>query len=163
MSPGLSHSSKASITRTKVLQGLMSNFETGSITSCFHWSCRILLAIPSSSDAALAIRSPRTGNFASCTAIVVTNFPASLTSSSALEKKKLAKKFAPCRPLSWYSREIVRAIIDFPVPAQPLSQKIFVPLHPSIHVLIWFRMLTRVLGRQRSSSFPEALNAALVE
>ena len=101
MSPCLSHSSKASITRTRVVRtGSMSNFEIGSIRSCFHWSCRILWAIPSSSDAALCICSPRTGNLVSCTAILVTNLPASLRSSSPLEKKKLAKKFAPCRPLS---------------------------------------------------------------
>ncbi len=165
LSPCLSHSCKASITRTKVVwTGSIAKFEIGSITSCFHWSSRILLAIPSSSssDTALFICSPRTGNLASCIAILVTNLSALLTSSSPLEKKKLAKKFSPRRPLSKYSREIVWAMIDFPVPAQPLNQKIFNRSCPSIHALIWFRISTRVLGRQMSSLFPEALNAALV-
>ena len=45
--------------------------------------------------------------------------------------------------------------------AQPKDT--FVPSHPSIHALIWFKILTRVFWRQRRSSFPKALNSALVE
>lgn len=51
--------------------------------------------------------------------------PDSDSDSDSLEKTKLARKFAPKRPLSWYSREIVRAIVEFPVPAQPLNQKTY--------------------------------------
>ena len=58
--------------------------------------------------------------FASCLAMLVKNLPAWLISPPPLEKKKLA----PSAFSSKYPRAIVRAIVDFPVPAKPLSQKI---------------------------------------
>jgi hypothetical protein len=57
--------------------------------------------------------------FASCTAILVKNLLAWLTSPPPLKKKKLA----PRRSSSKYLRAIVRVIVDFPVPAKLLSQK----------------------------------------
>jgi hypothetical protein len=56
--------------------------------------------------------------FASCMAILVKNFLAWLTSPPPLEKKKLA----PRRSSLQYLLAMVRAIVDFPVPAKPLSQ-----------------------------------------
>jgi hypothetical protein len=56
--------------------------------------------------------------FASWKAMVVKNLPAWLTSPPPLEKKKLA----PRQSYSNYLRAMVRAIVDFPVPAKPLSQ-----------------------------------------
>jgi hypothetical protein len=160
MSFSLSHSSRASMTMTTCdVSAPVSSLDRGSTISTFHWSRRVLLTIPSFFDIAFCIGSLRTESLASCTAIVVTNFPACLTSSSSLEKKKLA----PRHPRSQYSRAIVRAIVDFPVPAHPLSQKKSLPSSPSAHFFIRSRTSTRVLGRQRgSSSFPEALNSALV-
>jgi hypothetical protein len=58
--------------------------------------------------------------FASCTAMLVTNFLAWLTSPLSREKKKLA----PRRFCSKYLPATVRAIVDFSVPAKPFSQKI---------------------------------------
>jgi len=58
--------------------------------------------------------------FASYTAILVKNLSAWLTSPPPLEKKKLA----PRRSSSRYLRAIGRAIVDFPILAKPLSQKI---------------------------------------
>lgn len=71
--------------------------------------------------------------------------PDSDSDSDSLEKTKLARKFAPNRPLSWYSREIVRAILEFPVPAPAAQPKnIYLSLSLSVHSLIWLRISTRV-------------------
>jgi hypothetical protein len=87
--------------------------------------------------------------FASCTAILVKNLPAWLTSPPPLEKKKLALR----RSSSKYLRAIVRAIVDFPVPAKPLSQKMHRSSCPSAQSYISCSRSTRVLGRQVGSSW----------
>ena len=159
MSLSPSHSSKASMTRTSgCWTELASSLDRGLRISCFHWSRRTWLAMLRFFDIASQIWSLRTGWFpASCTAMLVRNLPAWPTSSLPLEKKKLA----PRRSLSWYSRATVRAIVDFPVPAQPLSQKMYVSSSLSAHVLICWRTSTRVSGRQRGSfSLSEALKGA---
>lgn len=81
---------------------------------------------------------------ASWTAIVAANLRVDAKSPPPLEKKKLA----PSRFLALYSRAIVSAIVDLPVPAQPLSQYIRCPPSPSAHFLICARMSRCVLGRQ---------------
>jgi hypothetical protein len=70
--------------------------------------------------------------FANCLAMLVKNLPAWLISPPPLEKKKLA----PSDVSSKYLRAIVRAIVDFPVPAKPLSQKMQRSSCPSAHVYI---------------------------
>jgi hypothetical protein len=52
--------------------------------------------------------------------MLVKNLPAWLISPPPLEKKKLAPSDVSSKCL----RAMVRAIVDFPVPAKPLSQKI---------------------------------------
>jgi hypothetical protein len=84
---------------------------------------------------------------ASCLAIVVTNVPARPTSPPPLEKKKLA----PSRFWSEYLRATVRAIVDFPVPANPFSQKIGRLSSPPAQSNISWRRSTRVSGRHRES------------
>jgi hypothetical protein len=97
--------------------------------------------------------------FASCTAILVKNLPAWLTSPPPLEKKKLA----PRRSSSRYLRATVRAIVDFPVPAKPLSQKMHCTSCLSAQSYISCSRSTRVLGRQVSSSWrSNELNSASV-
>src|SRR5271155_3075235 len=46
---------------------------------------------------------------------------------------------------------MVRAIVDFPVPAMPFSQKMHLSSPPSAHALIWLRTSTRVSLRHRGS------------
>jgi hypothetical protein len=87
---------------------------------------------------------------ASCTARLVKNLPAWLTSLLPFEKKKLA----PRRFYLLYLRAIVREIIDFPVPARPFSQKMhcsFYPSFPSAQSYIRYRRSIRVSGRQAGS------------
>ena len=75
------------------------------------------------------------------------NLPAWLTSLLPFEKKKLA----PRRPCSKYLRATVRAIVDFPVPAKPFSQKMHRLSCPSAQSYISRRTSTRVSGRQGGS------------
>ena len=78
--------------------------------------------------------------------MLVTNLPACPTSPPPREKKKLA-----ARRLSWYLRATVRAIVDLPVPARPLSQKMHRSSGPSAQLSISSRRATRVLGRHAGS------------
>jgi hypothetical protein len=64
--------------------------------------------------------------------MLVKNFLAWLISPPPLEKKKLALSDVS----SEYLRAMVQAIVDFPVPAKPLSQKIQRSSCPSAHVCI---------------------------
>src|ERR1700734_3851757 len=94
---------------------------------------------------------------ASCVARVVKTLLEDPRSPPPLEKKKLA----PRRPCSSYSRAIVRAMVDFPVPAIPFSQKMPLSHRPSAHSLIRARTSTRVPRRQRDACcLVEELNAA---
>jgi hypothetical protein len=116
-----SHSSSASTTRMYTdWQPLPFIFDSGRRTSCCHWSRRDWLA--------MSLRSMITSHkswwregmlFASCNAMLVTNLPAWPMSPPPREKKKLA----PRHPHWKKSRATVRAIVDFPVPAKPFSQK----------------------------------------
>ena len=81
---------------------------------------------------------------ASCMAMLVTNFPACPTSPPPRAKKKLA----PRRTRSEYSWAMVRAIVDFPVPAKPFSQKMHRSSCLSAQLYISRRSSTRVLGMQ---------------
>src|SRR5271170_8219915 len=97
--------------------------------------------------------------FASCMAILVKNLPAWLTSPPPLEKKKLA----PRRSSLPYLWAMVRAIVDFPVPAKPLSQNMHRPSSPSAQSYISCSRSTRVSGRQVGSCWrSNELNAAFV-
>lgn len=97
--------------------------------------------------------------FVSCTAIVVQNLPAWPTSPPPREKKKLA----PRRFFSKYVRATVRAIVDFPVPAKPFSQKMQRSSWLSAQSYIDSRRSTRVLGRQEGEScFAYELNDASI-
>ena len=87
--------------------------------------------------------------FASRTAILVKNLPAWLTSPPPLEKKKLAPR--PCS--SNNLQTIVRAIVDLPVPAKQLSQKMHRSSCPSAQSYSSRSRSTRVLGRQVGSSW----------
>src|ERR1700722_12160403 len=109
---------------------------------------------------ALQIYCRREGTlFASCAAILVKNLPAWLTSPPPLEKKKLA----PRRSSSKYLRATVRAIVDFPVPAKPLSQKIHRSSSLSTQLYISSRRPTRVFGRQVDEvCFANELNGASI-
>jgi hypothetical protein len=79
--------------------------------------------------------------------MLVTNLPAWPTSPPPREKKKLA----PRRFCSKYLRATVRAIVDFPVPAKPLNQKMHLPSCPSVQLYISWRRSTRVSGKQVGS------------
>src|ERR1700710_2826422 len=79
--------------------------------------------------------------------MLVTNLPAWPTSPPPREKKKLA----PRRFWSRHLRATVRAIVDFPVPAKPFSQKMHCSFCPSAQLYMSRRRPTRVLGRQVSS------------
>jgi hypothetical protein len=79
--------------------------------------------------------------------MLVTSLPAWPTSPPPREKKKLA----PRRFWSRYLRATVRAIVDFPVPAKPFSQKIHRSSCPSAQLHISRRRSTRVSGRQVGS------------
>jgi hypothetical protein len=82
--------------------------------------------------------------FVSCIAILVKNLPAWLTSPPPLKKKKLA----PRRSSSKYLQATVRAIVDFPMPAKPFSQKIHRSSCPSAQSYISRSRSTQVSGRQ---------------
>lgn len=73
--------------------------------------------------------------------------PAWPTSPPPFEKKKLA----PREPCSKYSCAIVRATLDFAVPASPLSQYMRLSFCPSAHALLSLRTLTRVSCRHIGS------------
>jgi hypothetical protein len=154
-----SHSSSASITRTYEARKLLpSSFDSGPRTSSRHWSRRDRLAMSLYSVVALQINRWRVGTLlASCTAMLVTNLPAWPTSPPPCEKKKLA----PRRTRSEYSRAMVRAIVDFPVPARPFSQKMHCSSCLSAQMYISRRSSTRVLGRQEGECcFAYELNGA---
>ena len=87
--------------------------------------------------------------FASCIAILVKNLPVWLISLPPLKKKKLA----PRRSFLQYLLAMVRAIVDFPVPAKLLSQNIHRSSCPLAQSHISCSMPTRVLGRQMGSSW----------
>jgi hypothetical protein len=84
---------------------------------------------------------------ASCKAILVTNLPAWPTSPPPREKKKLAPRLFRSKNV----RATVRAIVDFPVPAKPLSQKMHCLSPPSAHSCISRRSSTRVFWRHVGS------------
>jgi hypothetical protein len=84
---------------------------------------------------------------ASCNAMLVTNLPAWPTSPPPREKKKLAPRHFRTK----HARATVRAIVDFPVPARPLSQKMHRSSSPSAHSCICRRTSTRVFSRHVGS------------
>jgi hypothetical protein len=152
MLSSLSHSSSASTTRTYEDRELFSpSLDSGRRTSWCHWSRRDWLAMSRHSVRALHMCWSREGMlFASCQARLVTNLLAWPTSPPPREKKKLA----PRRFCFAYPRATVRAIVDFPVPARPFSQKIHrssCPFFPSAQSYISCRRSTRVSGRQAGS------------
>jgi hypothetical protein len=154
-----SHSSSASTTRIyEEWQPLPSSFNSGSRTSSCHWSRRDRLVILLHSVTASEMYRRRVRTLlASCTATLVTNLPACPTSPPPRVKKKLA----PRRFWSKYLRATVRAIVDFPVPAKPFSQKMQRSSCPSAQPDISRRSSTRVLGRQASECcFVYELNGA---
>jgi hypothetical protein len=136
----------------------LSNRDNGQRTSWRHWSRREWFAISICSSAASEMYGRNDGALcASCTAILVKILPAWPTSPPPLEKKKLA----PRRFCSKYLRATVRAIVDFPVPAKPLSQKIHCSSSLSTQLYISSRRPTRVFGRQVGEScFANELNGA---
>lgn len=81
---------------------------------------------------------------ASCCAMLVTNLPAWHTSPPPREKKKLASS----RFWSKLLRATVRAMVGFPVPAMPLSQKSRRSSRPSAQVYMSLKRSTRVSGGQ---------------
>ena len=85
--------------------------------------------------------------YASCTAMLVTNLPAWPVSPPPREKKKLAPRLS----FSEYLEATVRAIVDLPVPAKPLNQKMLGVVFLSAQSYISRRRSTRVLGRQVGS------------
>ena len=144
-----SHSSSASTRRTyKDWQQLLSTFDSGPRTSWCHWSRRDWLAMSLRSVTALQMYCWRGGMlFASCNAMLVTNLPAWPTSPPPREKKKLAPRIFRSK----YVRAAVRAIVDFPVLAKPLSQKIHRSSSPSAYLCISRRTSTRVFSRHVGS------------
>ena len=154
----LSHSSRASTTR--MYETFSLSFDIGRSTSCSHWSRRDWFAISRRSCMALQMCCWREGIFvASCTAMLMTNLPAWPTSPPPREKKKLA----PRRFWSKYLRATVRAIVDFPVPARPFSQKMYRASCPSPQMYISWSSSMRVFGRQDGSSCRwYALNGASI-
>jgi hypothetical protein len=151
-----SHSSSASITTTYVW--LPRNFDNGPMISCCHWSRRERLAISLSFIIASLINRLIVGIvLAIWIAMLVTNLPACPISPPPRAKKKLA----PRQPCSKHRRATVRAIVDFPVPAKPFSQKILHLSCPSAHSNMSRRRSTRVFGRQVGSCcFAKELNGA---
>lgn len=147
--PKISRPSSASTTRMyEDGQSFSPSFDSGRRTSCCHWSRRNWLAISRRSVRASHMCWLREGMlFASCHAMLVTNLPAWPTSPPPREKKKLA----PRRFCSKYLRATVRAIVDFPVPAKPLNQKMHRPSCPSVQLYMSRRRSTRVSGRQVGS------------
>ena len=124
------------------------NWKSGRKMSWFHWSRRPLLAMLVSFEIASQMYRCRVGTLlASCTAMLATNLPAWLTSPPPLEKKKLA----PRRLCFLYLWATVRAIVDFPVPAEPFSQKIQRLSCPLAQLYISCSRSTRVSGRQVGS------------
>lgn len=81
---------------------------------------------------------------ASWRAIVVKNLRRSPRSASPLLKKNVAPRW----PVQDNERLIVRDIVDFPVPAMPLSQNIAFALGSPTQVDMVFRSSTRVFARQ---------------
>ena len=79
--------------------------------------------------------------------MLVTNLPACPTSPPPREKKKLAAR----RLSSKCWRATVRAMVDLPVPASPLSQKTHRSSSPFAQLYISSRRATRVSGRQAGS------------
>ena len=84
---------------------------------------------------------------ASCTAVLVTNLPAWLTSPPPRENKKLA----PRRSSSQHLQAMVREIVDFPVPAKPFSQKMKCSSGLLDQLYISRRMSMQVFWRQVGS------------
>jgi hypothetical protein len=155
------YSSSASTTRIyKARQLLLSSFESRPRTSSCYWSQRDRLAMSLYSVTASEIYRRRVGILlASCIAMLVTNFPACPISLPPRAKKKLA----PRHTCSEYSRAMVRAIVDFPVPAKPFSQKIHCSSCLSAQLYISRRSSTRVLRRQEGACcFAYELNGALL-
>jgi hypothetical protein len=149
MSRSLPHSSRASTTRSNGdwIESA-SSIESGWRIRCFHCSRGALPAISGCSATVLLICCLNADSLLdSCTAILVKNLSARLTSPPPREKKKLA----PSRFLLSYMWATVRAMVDFPVPAMPFSQKMHRLSSPSAHAIICSRTSTRVLGRQRGS------------
>lgn len=75
------------------------------------------------------------------------NLSAWLTSPLPREKKKLAPRLSQSK----YVRATVRAIVDFPVPANPLSQNIHRSSPPFAHSYISRRSSTRAFSRHVDS------------
>jgi len=144
------HSSSASIIRTYDWWDC-SSLDRGWRISWRHWSERDNFATSRRSMTASQTCFRRDGiDLASCTARLVKNLPAWLTSPPPFEKKKLA----PRRFCSLHLRATVREIVDFPVPARPFSQKMhcsFCLSFPSAQLYICCRRSTRVPGRQAGS------------
>ena len=142
---------------------LFVSFESGLKIRWFHWSESDRLAILLRSLTTSRIWVSRDGTAdASCTARLVKNLRALLTSSPPSKNKKLA----PRRFYSKNLRATVRAIVDFPVPARPFSQKMYrisCPFVPSAQSYILCRRSTCVSGRQVGSCWrSQELKAALV-
>jgi len=127
---------------------LSSSLESGRKTRWHHWSRRDWFAISFCSKTASEMNRWICGTLrASCTAKLVKSLPAWPTSPPPLEKKKLA----PRRFWSEYLRATVRAIVDFPVPAKPFSQKIHCLSCPSAQSYISCKRSTRVSWRRVGS------------
>jgi len=147
-----SHSSSASTTRTYEVRQplpLPPSLDSGPRTSSCHWWRRDRFVISLCSVTASEMYRRKVGTMlASCTAMLVTNLLACPTSPPPRAKKKLA----PRRFWSKYSRPTVRAMVNFPVPAKPFSQKMQRSSCPSAQPYISQRRSTRVLGRQEASA-----------
>jgi hypothetical protein len=141
-----SHSSSASMTITyEDRHKSLVSFDSGPRTSWRHWSWKDRFAILLNSLIASQTCRRRVGMLlASCTAMLVTNLSGRPTSLPPREKKKLAPRYFWLK----YLRATVRAIVDFPVPAKPFSQKMQRLSCLSAQPYISRRRSTRVLGRQ---------------
>ena len=122
MSLSRSHSSRASITKTTslTLPEPPFKFLNGFRISFLNCSLNALLVTEGLSSIAALTYSTRLGSLATnCVAMVVNSKATLPLPRSPLLKKKLA----PRSPRSAKDYVTVRDIVDFPVPAMPLSQK----------------------------------------
>lgn len=146
----LSHSSNASMTITVV--GGWSDFSfmfvRGRKRSLLNCSSRDLDVIHGSVLMRLSIwgANCRCG-MSSCLMILENKYLALPRSPSPCLKKYVA----PSSPLSLNDRAIVRAMVDFPVPAIPFSQRMHLLSWDVAHSLTWASSSVLVCSRQKSS------------
>ena len=123
-----------------IMKPFPSSFDSGQRTSWCYWSRSDWFVMLLRSATASQMYRRKVGTLlASCIATLVTNLP---TSPPPFVKKKLA----PSRFFPKYLGAIVWAIVDFPVPAKPLSQKMHRLSCPSAQLYISCSRSTRVLG-----------------